>query len=192
MPAVRATLEFLAKSQLYETEKPYLYLPGKDEEIDLDNTRLDNMEYESHSNILVQDMREDVNLWLDKCGFEYTTHDFSHQALETRQNIAEYCSQINDLLAHRFKADRVVTYEHRLRKNETVSRTEFDVYDPLLVEGPAKGAHNGEGPHGIISGLTNSCRDVTFASGPAIINRYLSEEDKSKYLQPGYRFRVFK
>ncbi|KIV92764.1 hypothetical protein, variant [Exophiala mesophila] len=175
MPAVRATLEFLAKSPLYETEKPYLYLPGKDEDIDLDNTRLDNMEYESHANILIRDMRETPDLCLDQCGFEYTTHDFSHQALESRQNIVEYCSQINDLLAHRFKAERVVTYEHRLRKNEMLSRTEFDVYDPLLVEGPAKGAHN----------------DVTFSSGPAIINRHLTQEDKSKYLQPGYRFRVF-
>ncbi|KAL8711219.1 MAG: hypothetical protein Q9220_004364 [cf. Caloplaca sp. 1 TL-2023] len=32
--------------------------------------------------------------------------------------------------------------------------------------------------------------DVTFTSGPQIIDRHLSECDKAKYFKPGYRFRI--
>lgn len=156
MPAVQATLEFLAKIPLYDTEKPYLYLPGKDEKLDPDQTRLDNMEYELHPDILIKDIREQPSLTLDKCGFEYVTHPFPCESLETRQEISKYCSEMERLLAERFQAERVVTYEHRLRKNELVRRTEFDVYDPLLVEGPAKGAHNGKVAFTRISCTTDS------------------------------------
>ena len=34
--------------------------------------------------------------------------------------------------------------------------------------------------------------DVTYGSGPVIINRHLSDEDKSLYLKPEYRFRIVK
>jgi hypothetical protein len=33
---------------------------------------------------------------------------------------------------------------------------------------------------------------VTYDSGPAIINRYLSEEEKTKFLKAGYRIRIVK
>lgn len=35
-------------------------------------------------------------------------------------------------------------------------------------------------------------QDVTYSSGPNIIDRYISDEDKVKYLRPGYRFRIIK
>lgn len=35
-------------------------------------------------------------------------------------------------------------------------------------------------------------KDVTYGSGPAIINRYLSEEEKNKFLRAGYRVRIVK
>ena len=39
---------------------------------------------------------------------------------------------------------QVDLYQHmQLRKNEDVHRATIDLNDPFLVEGPAKGAHNG-------------------------------------------------
>jgi len=34
--------------------------------------------------------------------------------------------------------------------------------------------------------------DITFNSGPTIINRYLSDDEKQRYFKPGYRFRIVK
>ena len=34
--------------------------------------------------------------------------------------------------------------------------------------------------------------DVTWGSGPTIINRHLSHEEKSQYLKAGYRVRIMK
>jgi hypothetical protein len=34
--------------------------------------------------------------------------------------------------------------------------------------------------------------DITYDSGPAVINRYLTEEERSLFLKPGYRFRIIK
>jgi len=68
----------------------------------------------------------------------------------------------------------VKCYELRLRKNVLFQRAQLDLNDPLLVEGPARGVHN----------------DVTYNSGPMIVNRYLSEEEKTLYLKPGYRIRI--
>jgi len=78
------------------------------------------------------------------------------------------------LLRDRFAAVRVLTYELRLRKNQEFRRKQFDLNEKLLLEGPAKGAHN----------------DVTYDSGPKIIQRYLSFEDQETFLKPGYRIRI--
>lgn len=34
--------------------------------------------------------------------------------------------------------------------------------------------------------------DVTYKSGPQIINRYMSVEEKRQWLRPGRRFRILK
>ena len=49
MPKIVATIDFLADLPLYDTEKPYFYLPGKDQEIDPEDPRLNNLEFESHT-----------------------------------------------------------------------------------------------------------------------------------------------
>lgn len=37
-----------------------------------------------------------------------------------------------------------------------------------------------------------SIADITYNSGPMIIHRYLSEDEKQRFLRPGYRFRIVK
>jgi hypothetical protein len=175
MPTISATIDFLADLPRYETEKPYFYLPGKDEDIDPEDPRLNNLEFKSHHDIEVKDIREHPELELTKCGFAVVNHESSVNSFNLLTDVETYKSETQELLKNYFSADRVLTYEVRLRKNQHFRRREFDLNDQLLQEGPAKGAHN----------------DVTYGSGPAIIQRYLPIEDQSTFLRPGYRVRIF-
>ena len=191
MSAVRTSIDFLAKLPLYDNEKPYLFLPGKDQGLDPDKIRLDNLEFERHGDILVKNMRDEASLDIDQCGFEYRTHNSEYERFGTSSDIDNYKKETQGLLKERFGAVKVTTYEARLRKNQKFDRREFDIYDPLLVEGPAKGAHNGM--YVVHQYMTSANdKDVTYTSGPKIIQRYLSEEDQEKYLRDGYRVRIFK
>ena len=144
MPDVEATLEFLSKLPMYETKKPYLYLPLKGQGLDPDETRLDNLEFETHEHIAVKDMRLDTSLSVDDCGFEFYHHETAFKTFGNPVDIDGYKEETERLLQERFAAVRVLTYEARLRRNESFGRREIDVYDKLLVEGPAKGAHVGK------------------------------------------------
>ncbi|KAJ9617238.1 hypothetical protein H2200_000959 [Cladophialophora chaetospira] len=176
MPDVHSALDFLAKLPLYETEKPYLYLPSSDEGLDPNVTKLDNLKFENHSGILIRDMRLHPELRFDECGFDFHNLPSHYKRFDSAGDIEGYRVETEKLLKERFHAEKVMVYEIRLRRNEIFARTEFDVYDPLLVEGPAKGAHN----------------DVTLHSAAGIVERYLPQEDRAKYLQEGYRVRILK
>ena len=143
MPDVITTLEFLARLPLYETEKPYLYLAGKDEGLDPNVMKLDNLEFERHSGITIHDMRQQ-ELKFDDCGFEFDHCPSRFKQFTKREEIEGYIAETEKFLKTRFNAEKVAIYDTRLRRNDAIDRTEFDVYDPLLIEGPARGAHNGE------------------------------------------------
>jgi hypothetical protein len=69
----------------------------------------------------------------------------------------------------------------------------MDLADPLHTEGPARGVHNGTSSTFQKSyDLLTEGPDITYDSGPAVINRYLTDEEKTLYLKPGYRFRIIK
>lgn len=166
MAPVRSGIEFLAQLPLYEEEKPYLYLPGKDEGLDPNVMRLDNLEYELHPDILIKDMRQHPELNLDECGFEFYEHRSRFQDFLSPEDIDGYRDETEQLLRKRFSAVRVLTYEVRLRKNQDFRRTEFDVYDKMLVEGRAKGAHNGAHVSDTVETmLTSLRRDLYFRPG---------------------------
>ena len=175
MPSILGSIDFLADLPLYETEKPYFYLPGKDQDIDPDDPRLNNLEFETHGNIEVQDMREHPDLDLSTCGFTFLSHRSTINSFEEEADVDAYKKETQELLKGHFSAAKVHTYEVRLRKNQRFERRQFDLNDKLLQEGPAKGAHN----------------DVTYSSGPVIIQRYLSMEDQVAFLRPGYRVQIF-
>ena len=143
MPDIEARMEFLARLPLYESEKPYLLLPLKASGLDPDETRLDNLEFESHGNILVKDMRHMADLSIESNGFEYHSHETNVRCFDAPKDIDSYQSETQDLLRQRFSASYVHTYDVRLRSNERFSRREFDLHDKLMIEGPAKGVHVG-------------------------------------------------
>jgi hypothetical protein len=191
MPANLAEIEFLADLPLYQTEKPYLCLLSPEQKIDPDQVRLDNLEFEKHSNIKVEDLREHPELRLDDCGFEYIQHETAISEFTNPADVDAYKRETESLLRDRFVAVRVLTYELRLRKNQEFRRKQFDLNEKLLLEGPAKGAHNGKRPE-ISQKLLLTTEDVTYDSGPKIIQRYLSIEDQNTFLKPGYRIRIVK
>jgi hypothetical protein len=192
MPANLAEIEFLADLPLYQIEKPYLCLLSPEQKIDPDRVRLDNLEFEKHSNIKIEDIREHPQLRLDDCGFEYVQHKTAVSEFTNPADVYTYKRETEGLLTDRFAAVRVLTYELRLRKNQEFRRKQFDLNEELLLEGPARGAHNGTQKHQEewISSLT--AKDVTYDSGPKIVQRYLPLEDQQAFLRRGYRVRIFK
>ncbi|KAN0114721.1 hypothetical protein V8E51_004265 [Hyaloscypha variabilis] len=175
MPAVQASLEYLQNLPLYQDEKPYWCFLPPHEGFDPDTQRVDNLEFEDSPEITIEDIRElDHDANIEICGFEVlsNTSKFSH--FDNREDVMQYRLESELVLKKRLGAVYVKCYDSRLRQNIPFARSELDLNDPMLVEGPARGAHN----------------DITLDSGPAVIQRYMSEEDKQKYIKPGYRFRI--
>ncbi|KAL5322242.1 hypothetical protein ACEPPN_010214 [Leptodophora sp. 'Broadleaf-Isolate-01'] len=107
MPQVNATLEYLQNLPLYDVEKPYWCFFAPRDGFDPNLQRLDNLEFEAHENIPINDLRDltkkaDIN----ECGFQVVPHLI-------------------------------------LRKNVIFERDIIDLGDPLHIEGPAIGVHNG-------------------------------------------------
>ncbi|KAL5322283.1 hypothetical protein ACEPPN_010255 [Leptodophora sp. 'Broadleaf-Isolate-01'] len=163
MPQVNATLEYLQNLPLYNEEKPYWCFFAPREGYDLNVQRLDNLEFESRENILIQDLRESAQ----KSKFSY---------FESTANIQGYKAETEQLLKDTLGAVYVKCYDSVLRKNIIFERDTIDLGDSLHVEGPARGVHS----------------DITYDSGPIVINRYMLEQAKEEFLKPRYRARIIK
>jgi hypothetical protein len=128
----------LQNLELYETEKPYR------EGFDPDEQRVDNLEYENHE-VTITDIRglqEDVSL--GTYGFQVLSHDTEVTNFTSPDLVEEYKGETERLLLKALGAIHVKCYDLRLRKNVIFQRTEFDLNDPLHIDGPARGAHNGK------------------------------------------------
>lgn len=144
MPDIQATLEYLQNLPLYKKEKPYwCFLPPQDG-FDPDKQRVDNLEWEDHSNITIQDIRDNMSHFkIDDCGFEVLEHSSGISRFESPADVAHYKAETEVLLRNRMQAIYVNCYDSRLRENVTFHRTELNLNDPLVKEGPARGVHNG-------------------------------------------------
>jgi hypothetical protein len=144
MPAVQASLEYLQKLLLYEEEKPYWCFLTPREGFDPDKQRVDNLEFEAHENIIIQDIRESsTKISLDVCGFQVIPHQTKNITFESAEAVATYKLETEDLLRETFGAVYVACYDTQLRKNVPFKRSQIDLNDPLTAEGPARGVHNG-------------------------------------------------
>jgi len=145
MPAVKASIEYLQKLPLYEKEKPFwCFLPPRDG-FDPDKQRVDNLEWEDHPDILIQDIRDRKSQFkIDDCGFEVLNHRSDISNFKSALDVTRYKVETEQLLQDEMQAVYVHCYDSRLRENVTFQRTQLDLNDPLLKEGPARGAHNGQ------------------------------------------------
>ena len=144
MPAVQTSLEYLQKLPLYQEEKPYWCFLTPREGFDPDKQRVDNLEFEAHENITIQDIRESsTKMSLEECGFQVIPHKTENLSFESAEAVTTYKSETEGLLQETFGAVYVVCYDTQLRKNVPFKRSQLDLNDPLTAEGPARGAHNG-------------------------------------------------
>ncbi|KAE9379413.1 hypothetical protein N431DRAFT_397764 [Stipitochalara longipes BDJ] len=175
MPTVQANIEYLQKLPLYDEEKPYWCFLPPSEGFDPDAQRVDNLEFEDYPEIQIEDIREFKEApKIGISGFEVLSHQSKFSRFDQADDVFQYVSETEELLRERMDAVYVKCYDSRLRKNVMFQRTQLDLNDPLLTEGPARGAHN----------------DITYSSGPIVINRYLPEDVQKKFLRPGYRIRI--
>lgn len=169
MPNVKTDIEYLQNLPRYKTEKPYYLLKSPDPNFDPDAQRLDNLEYETHSNILIQDMRDSPHdFTMEKNGFEVVSHQSTTLSFQSADDVKAHKAETEDLLRKQLGAVYVRCYELRERKNMRFERNQFDLHDPLLVEGPARGAHNGE--HGCV-GTTQCPADIPETSPTSQVQR---------------------
>ena len=215
MPDTTGSIEYLQNLPLYATEKPYYALFAPSADFDPNAKRLDNLEYEFHNDIRITDIRGlPSRPTLANYGFEVLEHESKHVALASREECRLYQRETEGMLADKLGAVFVKCYEVRKRENVPIIRDVMDYNDPLLIEGPARGAHSGKSYIPILFTLfaiyvpfvlistpiydTGSSpdqadgSDVTYKSGPQIINRYMSDDEKAEFLKPGYRFRIVK
>lgn len=146
MPNITATIEYLADLPKYKTEKPYSALLSNGQEFFAKGARLDNIEF-TYPECTIKDVRGDVEFTIDKCGFQI--HSQTSQNLsdfKTMEQIDVYRKEQADFLRTELGAVFVNTYDVRPRLNVEPKRTTVNVIDPLLVDQPAKGAHNGKYP----------------------------------------------
>lgn len=145
MPDITASIEYLQNLPLYADVKPFWALLKPQEGFDPDADRVDNLEFEDHHNIHITDIREaKEELSLSNCGFQVLSHHSKKTSFESADDVEEYKRETEGLLRDELNADFVKCYELRLRKNVPFQRNRIDLNDPLLLEGPARGVHNGD------------------------------------------------
>lgn len=113
MPDVHATLEFLANTDLYRTQRPFIFTPSQDYEDTIDTSREALITVELREvDVEICDIRGLKDYSLDSCGFEVVEHDTSNSQLdfmeESKRNA--YCLETEIFLKDRFAADCVICY----------------------------------------------------------------------------------
>ena len=157
MPAVQATLEYLQKLPLYKSEKPYWCFLTPKEGFNPDLQRVDNLEFEDHPNITIYNIRDlPSKPKIGDCGFEVLSHKSKFSKFERGEDVTQYRLETEQLLRRTLGAVLVKCYDSRLRKNVLFQRTQLDLNDLLLTEGPARGAHNGKCLHTIRAAPTEA------------------------------------
>jgi len=174
MPAISALIEYLADSPLYRNEKPWsgLLIDGK--KLFERGQKLDNIELvlEEHT---VEDVVEYPELSFQKQGFVFWKHESKTLSeFDTMPKVLLHREEISEFLTEKLDAVFVKTYDCHTRTNTEKLATAVDVFDELEPDSPARGAHN----------------DITMKSGPEVVERNFTAEEKEKYLRPGYRFRI--
>ena len=111
MPSVRASIDFLADVSLYQYEKPYLVLLSAHESQNVD-MRMDNLEWESHEDILLTDIREHWNaMTIERCGFQAINHQSASLKFDTIPYLHAYRTETETLLCKKLRSSYVKCYD---------------------------------------------------------------------------------
>ncbi|KAK0654912.1 hypothetical protein B0T16DRAFT_395852 [Cercophora newfieldiana] len=168
---VLGNIGFMARSPLYETEKPHVFIPAPGS----GTLPVGNVELE-HKDVLIHDVRK-FNARLSVNGFQVAKHESKHLGLKTESDAALYKGETEKFLQSIFPdADRIVTWDLRRRKNIDRSAVVASANGEVQIDAPAQAAHV----------------DTSFNHGAQLLERYLPPELQAEYLKPGsgYRFQV--
>jgi len=114
LPEAMASFRYIADSARFKNENPYFYqgpLPPESESLRT------NVEFETHYNIPVRDLRSKTKLLgIEEHGFQilHQPSKFAHN-LQDSEHLKSYLLETNQLLKKELKADFVVCYDVKVR-----------------------------------------------------------------------------
>jgi len=172
---INTYIDHIANLPLYDEEKPYFVYPSLNANYDPDDPQLSNVQFETHP-VKVRSIRgREAQLGLGKSGFEVLDHE--SLCLPTQlssEAVSAYQAETEEILLEFLKADKVICFDLKRRKNNIDVEKVFDPRSQSLVESVATGAHV----------------DFTLDKIPFEISRILNEEQKQTYLNDSYRFQM--
>ncbi|THV52152.1 hypothetical protein BGAL_0087g00120 [Botrytis galanthina] len=178
-PVSTCSFDYLQRTSLYDTEKPY-YFSGPLEK-EQESTRT-NLTYTTHDNIEVRDLREVENqLKLEIHGFQLLSHRSSVDLADPdTDQLQRYLLEVSNFIKNQLNAEVVLCYNYRFRRqtNHTTESTS------AAVEAPIGSYKNQDKP--VLVPHTDQTRE----GGPRRVRYHLSEEEAHKYLDGTWRIRI--
>lgn len=114
MAATIAALTFLAKTPLYEVEKPYTIIAPADRK-DVNNTNRTNVQLEPHDGIMIDNIRDSMaDFSLDSHGIQVLSYRTRYPRLDELSQCEGYNKEVTGLLEEQLGADLVRTWDLRV------------------------------------------------------------------------------
>ena len=123
MNAVRTSLDFLADSPLYQSEKPFVVLRDVEHQRTHSTAQLTNLKWDAQR-VLVNDMRSETqDLALETAGFKMIDHASSNLQFSDIPSIIQYRRETERLLTEFLGANFVVCYDCKVVPNMSSQST---------------------------------------------------------------------
>jgi len=169
------SFDFLTKSELYDSEKPYYFSGALEPE--QENQR-SNLKYTTHDGIELRDLRGLEHLLsLEAHGFELLRHESKANLVEpSDDDLERYLEETSTFVKQHLDAELVLAYNFRFR---TAPKP-----DPVKVNGAVGTFSNQDKP------VLVPHTDQTIAGGPRRARNHLSEDEAAKYLDGSWRVRI--
>lgn len=113
-PVSQCSFDFLSRSDLYKTEKPYYFSGPLQPSQESSRT---NLQYTRHENIDIRDIRGlESQLTLEKDGFVLLHHEPTIELDQpTDEQIHAYLDEVTAFIKKELSAEAVVCYNYRVR-----------------------------------------------------------------------------
>lgn len=191
---VQGRIHFLRDAPLYQKEKPFgLTLPAN--YAPPPDARLTNLDLEERE-LQVKDMRRTItDFSLDTAGFMLLQKPSMYPDIEDMVTFEAYKRETEQILQELLNPELVVCWDARVSRSEP-----FVLNHPLIFKQIRKAIRLQQNLQ--VEDLNDKLKgsnpvnlahtDETVANGHESIELYLTEEQKSQYLNGGYRVRMIK
>ncbi|RSL87981.1 hypothetical protein CEP52_015360 [Fusarium oligoseptatum] len=180
MEPIDTHLEYIVDSPKFKTERPFAVHVG-DHQLDKyqpEDPQLNTIDLKEEPT-KIYDLRSLNDVSLERYGFETYSREFTPFSLDhaTEDQVEIYQTETEEFLKEVLSAEKVVCYDYRLRRNgpSFVPGEKLNMNDPLLLDLPPRGAHNGISPQKL---------------GPQLIKTVLGATNQLQYLNSKYRIRI--